>query len=139
MKVEELLSAHQLKRTIARITVLELFYKHAFALSHAFIEKNTLHLDRVTLYRTLATFEEVGIIHKVIDDTGVLKYALCKEECHEHHTSHAHHHVHFQCGACGQTTCLETTIPPLQLEQGYKVEESYFVLKGICKTCNEKP
>ncbi|MBA9079148.1 MULTISPECIES: hypothetical protein [Rufibacter] len=37
--------------------------------------------DCVTLYRTLKTFEEKGLMQQVIDGAEPTKYALCQEDC----------------------------------------------------------
>ncbi len=134
MKPEEILKKYQLKITNARIKVLELFQNHNFALSQPFLEKNIELIDRVTLYRTLNTFEEIGLIHKVIDDSFTLKYALCSEVC-LHQNNHKHEHIHFQCVKCNQTTCLDVKIPLIKLPEGYQIEEYHFSMKGICKNC----
>jgi Fur family ferric uptake transcriptional regulator len=104
-------------------------------LSHGDIEKEIANsLDRVTVYRTLKTFLDKGLIHKVLDDEGSLKYALCKEACNtvEHH----HDHVHFKCTNCGQTICLNLDVPPLKLPKGYTATETNLLVQGVCEKCN---
>lgn len=135
MKPEEILKSYQLKVTHARVKVLELFQSHPFALSQPFLEKNIDTIDRVTLYRTLNTFEDIGLIHKVVDDTYTLKFALCKDACFIQ-SNHRHEHIHFQCVKCNQTTCLDVKIPLINLPEGYTVEEYLFSMKGICKNCS---
>jgi Fur family transcriptional regulator, ferric uptake regulator len=130
-----LLKGFNLRSTPSRQEILHLFLKKEYALSHGDIEKQISNaLDRVTVYRTLKTFLDKGLIHKVLDDEGSLKYALCKEACSaaEHH----HNHVHFKCTRCGQTNCLNVEIPSVKLPKGYKPEEVNLLIQGICESCS---
>lgn len=53
--------------TDSRMQILDLFYNNEGALAHADIEKKTGDaIDRVTIYRTLQTFEEKGIDRKSV-------------------------------------------------------------------------
>jgi Fe2+ or Zn2+ uptake regulation protein len=62
--VKETLKTHQLRNTTCREEVIGLFHRKAIALSHSDLESNLGNLfDRVTLYRTLKTFVEKGILH----------------------------------------------------------------------------
>ena len=90
--------------------------------------------DRVTVYRTLKSFLERGVIHKVLDDGGALKYALCNEHCQEE--AHHHDHVHFKCTQCGETNCLEEVeVPGVKLPKGYISEEVNLLIRGTCQKC----
>ena len=60
------------------------------AVSSAVIEKKLSGIDRITLYRILKTYEEVGLIHSIADGSGKTKYAVCSDECGPEH----HHHNH---------------------------------------------
>lgn len=114
---------------------MRLFLKNSFALSYSDVEREiATTFDRVTVYRTLKTFLDKGVIHKVLDDEGSLKYALCSDPCstQEHH----HEHVHFKCTNCGQTNCLEdVTIPLLKLPAGYVAGEVNLLIQGTCNKC----
>ncbi|MES2732857.1 MAG: transcriptional repressor [Bacteroidota bacterium] len=134
----EILKEHQLRHTGSREDILAIFMREAFALSHADVEHRLPEgFDRVTLYRTLKTFVDKGLIHKVLDDSGEAKYALCKEPCSTDH--HHHGHVHFKCTRCGLTNCLEEVqIPSVQLPKGYKTEDVNLLVQGICLVCNKK-
>ena len=59
----DILKRNGLSVTESRKKILELFLDTAGAMAHADIEKNTAAaFDRVTVYRTLQTFVEKGII-----------------------------------------------------------------------------
>jgi Fur family ferric uptake transcriptional regulator len=131
------LSDFKLRSTPCRIDVLLAFQALDFALTQGDIEqKLSDQYDRVTVYRTLKTFLTQGLLHKVLDDNGGVKYALCKELCHQGDHKHQHDHVHFKCNQCGQTTCLETVhIPSIQLPAGFKKQESNLLIQGVCSMC----
>ena len=137
-EIKNILKEYELRNTSCREEILDVFLQRNFALSHADIESSVHEdFDRVTVYRTLKTFLDKGLIHKVLDDEGVTKYALCKERCS--HTEHHHEHVHFKCVECGLTNCLDTVqIPAIALPTGYKLAESSLLMQGVCQDCNRK-
>ena len=80
--IPDILKRNNLSITDGRMKILELFYNSDGALAHADIEKKTgLAVDRVTVYRTLQTFVEKGIIHQVPTTDNSILYALCKHNC----------------------------------------------------------
>ncbi|MEL6142992.1 MAG: transcriptional repressor [Bacteroidota bacterium] len=128
---------HGLRITTNRKEVLSVFQEHAeVALSSADIEDCTnASLDRITLYRTLKTFEKAGLIHKAVDPSGRIKYALCSTNGCEH--EHQDNHAHFHCTACDKTTCLEgVVVPTITVPAAYQVEQTQLVLSGICGECS---
>ena len=133
---KKILKKHDLRLTDSRLEILDIFLNRKFAISHAFIEEflKSSH-DRVTIYRTLYSFLEKGIIHKVLDEGGSTKYALCNDNCDIHH--HHDNHVHFKCLVCGETTCIDNIhIPPIQLPSGYSAKETGILIQGVCVHCN---
>ncbi len=130
-----LLRKRQLSITEGRKRILQLFLNKEGALSHGDIEKKAgASFDRVTIYRTLQTFVDKGIIHSIPSADNSVRYALCKDECADGH--HQHHHVHFVCDQCQQTFCLdEVATPTVKLPRGYKVQEIELLAKGICRAC----
>jgi Fur family ferric uptake transcriptional regulator len=132
----DLLKHHNLRNTPCRTEVLKVFTKNTHALSHADIEKKVgKNFDRVTIYRTLSSFLENGLVHKVLDNEGGIKYALCNHE-HEEHGLHSENHIHFKCRKCLQTQCLDHfAIPNFTLPKNYKVEEINLLVEGICQKC----
>ena len=131
----EILKQTGLRVTDARKDILFNFLGQEAAISQGDIE-NTLgaDFDRVTIYRTLKTFTEKGLIHKILDDNGGVKYALCKEQCNDE--GHHHDHLHFKCVVCMQTTCLEKNeIPAINLPDGYQKNEINILVQGVCPNC----
>ncbi len=137
-QIQALLKRNQLSITESRSKILELFLQQSGALAHADIEKKSgAGFDRVTIYRTLQTFVEKGIIHTIPTADNAVLYALCKDECSGGH--HHDRHVHFVCGQCSNTLCLEDiAVPEVTLPDGYQSTQVEVVVNGICKDCREK-
>ena len=133
--IDIILKRNQLSITDSRKKILELFVNNNGALEHADIEKKTGEkFDRVTVYRTLQSFLEKGIIHAIPTSDNSVRYALCKDDCKEGH--HHDNHVHFICKECKTTICLEdVTIPEVKLPVGFQPTEYQMVVSGICKEC----
>jgi len=132
--IVEILEKHQLRKTKIRLEILQLFGQKQYALSQNDIEENLQNFDRVTVYRTLKSFEEQGIIHRIIDEAGISKFAVCAN-CQVHH--HHDRHIHLSCVQCGNTFCLDQSIPPIQAPKGYTFLEYTLLAKGICINCKE--
>jgi Fur family ferric uptake transcriptional regulator len=107
----------------------------SYALSQPDIERGLgENFDRVTIYRTLTSFMDKGVIHKVPDDSGLAKYALCRQDCE----THVHHdrHIHFKCNGCGNTSCLENfPFPDFKAPAGYVFTDTNVLIQGICPDC----
>ena len=134
-RIKHLLKHGNLRTTTVRKLVLKEFLEAGTtALSSYEIEKKFEDLDRITLYRTLKTFEECGIIHQAVDVSGRSKYAICSEDCSNH--NHEDHHAHFYCKKCERTVCLDDVkIPTLNLPTDFQLEDSQLVLSGVCGAC----
>lgn len=130
-----LLRKSKLSITDARKFILDRFLNAGGALSHADLEKdNSLVFDRVTIYRTLQTFVESGIIHQIPTTDNTVLYALCKDSCEAGH--HHDEHVHFICDHCEKTICLdEVTVPMVKLPVGFTPRQSAMIVRGCCKEC----
>lgn len=133
--ITELLKKNSLSITESRKKILQLFLDHTGALAHGDIEKKAGEkFDRVTVYRTLQTFVDKGIIHTIPTVDNSVRYALCKDDCAEGH--HHDHHVHFVCAVCHTTYCLDNVVTPeLKLPAGYAASHIEVVAEGVCKNC----
>ncbi len=130
-KSERLLERKHVKPTAMRILVVEELLKTTEAVSLQDLEEALPTADKVTIYRTIKTFEDNDIVHAVVLPNGQTKYALCRHAGHQHHI-----HPHFTCTKCGQTHCLPQT--HMQLEdfpQGYKVCDILLTFSGLCPEC----
>lgn len=131
-----LLRKHGLRVTQFRKEVLSVLNSSSTALDNRGLEDALHPADRVTIYRTLRSFEDSGIIHRIPDPSGNVKFALCHGHCDEH----AHHdsHAHFHCQGCNATLCLEGTpvsSSSLHLPTGFSVTEIHITVSGKCPDC----
>jgi Fur family ferric uptake transcriptional regulator len=134
IRLNDILRRKHLSVTDSRKKILSLFLMSKDALAHGDIEKKAGEkFDRVTVYRTLQTFVEKGIIHTIPTADNSVRYALCKD-CTEGH--HHDDHVHFVCSNCNATICLDEIVSPeIKLPQGYKPDSVQVLINGICNNC----
>ena len=132
---QKILEKVNLRNTPIRKAVYNLFAESGFALSHADIE-NKLgdRWNRVTIYRTLNTFLETNLVHKVVDDNGVSKFLLNASHVDCDHESHEH--LHFKCKNCGHLYCLDILEnPKLDLPEGFELTDLTVHAEGLCANC----
>jgi Fur family transcriptional regulator, ferric uptake regulator len=134
-RLNDILRRKHLSVTDSRRKILSLFLGSKDALAHGDIEsKAGEKFDRVTVYRTLQTFVEKGIIHTIPTPDNSVRYALCKD-CEEGH--HHDDHVHFVCSNCGKTICLDDVISPrIELPDGFIANTVQVLINGTCNECN---
>lgn len=133
--LNDILRRKHLSVTGSRRKILSLFLDTKDALAHGDIEKKAGEkFDRVTIYRTLQTFVEKGIIHTIPTSDNSIRYALCKD-CEEGH--HHDEHVHFVCSNCSKTICLDDVVSPkIDLPEGFVADSVQVVINGLCKDCS---
>lgn len=130
---KDLLKSRALKATNNRLDLLNKLNEYETAMPYSTIQKAMNSIDRVTLYRTLDTLSEKGIIHKAFQENNEVYYAICGQKCGK--DSHHHDHIHFKCLNCEAVTCeqlndlVKITIPE------YEIHKVSIHVKGICKTC----
>lgn len=132
--LSDILRMHGLRVTENRLQVLNFFLKHDRALTIRDLEEAFSRSDRVTLYRTLNSFTEKGVLHRIPDDSGFSTYGVCHDTCapHEHH----HEHIHFKCERCGNIECIDRHLPNIRIP-GYAIHETQVIVNGICPNCRE--
>lgn len=103
--------------------------------SLADLEEQMPTVDRSTLFRTLTLLSNSHLLHNVDDGSGSQKYCLC----HHDDTRTCQGHAHLSCRVCHQTICLtDVKIPQLPIPDGFEVEETEYIVKGICSSCAAK-
>jgi len=133
-KVNNILNNKKVKATAVRELVLDIFLQNNHALSLSDIENTLSWSDRVTIFRTLKTFEKKGVIHEINDGSNSVKYALCVESCKE--TKHVDIHPHFHCQKCGKTICLEKQeINIKNIPEEIFIDNYSLILNGLCVEC----
>lgn len=131
-ELKKILKSHKLRVTDGRMDILDFCLNQKKALSFKDLEDEFSSYDRVTLYRTLNSFVEHGVLHKIPGDSGYAMFGVCHDTCdsNEHH----HDHMHFKCNECGNVECLDRHIPSIDIP-GYLVQEANLILNGICQSC----
>ncbi len=130
----DLLKNAGIRATDFRIKLLEIIRLKGSAISSLEIEDSLGEFDRVTLYRSLKTFKEKGVIHEINMENEPVQFALCSETCSSVH--HHHEHIHFKCKSCQNVTCEDI---PNKIEislQGFIIDSIGLQATGVCKNCN---
>jgi len=137
-QILRLLQKKQLRNTPARRALLDIFLSKGYALSQGELEALTEDsFDRVTIYRTLKTFEEAGVVHEVLDNQSRVKYSLCQDGCGGRH--HHDNHLHFKCEQCEHTYCLPNTLSPrVEVPANYEARQVQVLVTGLCEHCREE-
>lgn len=135
-KIEKILQQYGIRPTAMRMLVYRFIESKTTAVSLSVVENNFEKSDRTTLYRTLKTFEEKGVVHQIDDGTGIPKYALCNHE--NKPEKHRDLHLHFHCNSCRETVCLTNhQIPQISLPKKFIPEDINMLVKGVCDKCSQ--
>ena len=133
--IEQFLESNNIRITAMRLLIYKFLAEKPYAVSLGDIETNFVKAERSTLYRTLKTFEEKGIVHTINDGSGVIKYALCENGCNCEIETDLH--LHFHCNNCQETVCLtDYKIPKIPIPKGFVAENVNLVIKGVCDNCS---
>jgi Fur family ferric uptake transcriptional regulator len=137
-EIGQLLKAHGLKLTLTRLKVLEIFLSNNKAVTYGEMLRLTEDVfDRVTIYRTLKLFEDLGIIHRIFGLNISPIYALSGLG-KAHHEKSYQQHLHFSCIKCNGVYCIDDQlVPSITLPDLYKVYYLNMVVVGICQKCND--
>ena len=86
-------------------------------------------LSKTTVYNTLKTFSEKGILVALSLFENEVRYEYNTEP-----------HIHFKCTKCNKIYDLDKTYDRYDenMIDGHKVNEHHVNLRGICKECLEK-
>jgi Fur family ferric uptake transcriptional regulator len=109
----------------------------------------TQNADRVTVYRTLNSFVEAGLAHRLDPGDRIFRFGLVQpaatatSEPAAPSTGHAH--PHFVCDECGTVECLndsEVTVQTRAPTAGkktptFRVKQHEVLLHGTCGECTE--
>lgn len=136
MKASDILYQHDVKKTLSRLALIQALQSSNLPLSENEI-RDRMHeqYDRITFYRNVQTLADSGIIHRIVIDNTLVKYALnCCGKEKEH--QHSENHVHFYCKNCGQTICLDAIpVHSYPLPEGFSMTDCEVVIKGYCNLC----
>jgi Fur family ferric uptake transcriptional regulator len=132
-KVDKLLISAKLKRTGPRRAILEVLLKAGSPQTADEIVQimGKTGPNRVTIYRTLESMADAGIVHRAFMDERSQHYEPA-DKCSEHQC-----HPHFVCTGCGQTRCLTEVSVPMATNPpaGFTIERQQVRLEGLCPEC----
>lgn len=131
MKAIDILKNLNLKRTSCREGIIEVVLAANEALSENEIrERLARNYDRATFYRSFKILIEHKIIHKIVVNNQLVKYAL------DNTVTHKNKHAHFYCNECNALKCMENVpVQKYQLPEGFADIETEVLIKGICANC----
>lgn len=139
-EIKEFLKQKGLKATEPRLAVLNQLYgvHDPVSADDLFLKLKKKGADKVTIYRTLESFQKIGLLREVVFKDKISRYELVHNSGH-----HCHHAV---CDICGATEHIEDQ----EIEKALDVLSSKFKKMkyisehaleffGICKSCSVKP
>lgn len=131
--LEPYLQEHGIRPTAVRVLIMEEILRHDGAFTLCDMEQSLPHMDRSSIFRSLKLFADHHLLHEIDDGSGSQKYCFCR-----HDSDRLWSHVHFTCRRCGTTICLkDIRIPHVTLPEGLVVEESEYIVKGLCHKCSQ--
>ncbi|MHB0946593.1 MAG: Fur family transcriptional regulator [Sedimentisphaerales bacterium] len=133
-RAKEILKGKNLNCTAAQIAVLEVLFAAERPVSREdLLEKlGSQCPDKVTAYRILEKFCQVGLVHIAYLEDKARHYELA------HHCGEKQCHPHFICNGCGQTFCLTDSSLPLikGLKKGFVLQRQQVRIDGLCPVCS---
>jgi Fur family ferric uptake transcriptional regulator len=132
-KINKMLDSAKLKRTEPRKMILRVLLKAAGPKSADEIISTIGKSgpNKVTVYRTLESMAETGMVHRAFVD-GRSRYYELGDKCTEHQC-----HPHFVCTDCGRTQCLPNVSVPMasSAPAGFVIFRQQVRLEGLCPDC----
>ena len=89
------------------------------------------NVDKVTIYRTLESFLDAGLVHKAFMGKRAWHFELA------HNCTKSQCHPHLTCTNCGNTHCLTgMTLPMAESpHMGFIIHRQQVRLEGLCPAC----
>jgi len=129
----KILKAVKLYRTGCRIAILKVLLKSNKPLNQEQIAQRLgkKRFDKVTIYRTLESLREVGLVHKAFMQKRAWHFESA-QDCTENQC-----HPHFTCTSCGNTHCLTEMKLPMAKSphKGFIIRRQQVRLEGLCPAC----
>ena len=96
------------------------------------VRKNLTTISLDTVYRTISTFEEYGLIKRVYHLDNVTRYDI-----------NITNHHHLVCSKCSKIEDFywpdfDQMEPPKSILQWGDIEMKHVVINGLCSTCKKK-
>ncbi len=131
-EMKRILADHGLKVSEQRLMILDFLIgtqRHPTA-DEIFrtLNQSFPHLSRATVYNTLNSFVDKGVIH-----------ALELRDNETRYDAAIHEHGHFRCKLCEKIYNFDINDDLLKLElPGFLIEDHSVTLRGVCPACTKK-
>lgn len=106
---------------------------HPIAAEELHSQLGARDFDLVTVYRNLEAFAKIGVVHKLMTESGKALFEFKVDKGH-------HHHI--LCRECHQAECLEGcelgNLEQLAKQLGYSDVTHVLELYGVCAHCREQ-
>ena len=131
--INKMLKSAGLYHTENRVSILNILFKANKPISQETISKQSekKHFDKVTIYRTLESLVQAGLVHKAFINKRASHYELA------HKCTEKQCHPHFTCTKCGSTHCLVDLSMPMAAanHKGFIINHQQVHLEGYCPAC----
>jgi Fe2+ or Zn2+ uptake regulation protein len=133
-RVSLILQNAQIRQTPIRKMLLSILSRTKKPISVPELEANAdvqkLGSDTVTIYRTLETFYQAGIVNRLEFQEGKFRYEL----------SGRNHHHHVVCTTCGKVIDIKDCIDgeaekQIAMETGFSIQSHSLEFFGLCPDC----
>ncbi len=132
-RIKDTLRTAGLRRTQQRMDILRVLLRVKQPLTVEQIRRKVRGTapNKVTIYRTIESFVEAGLVHRAYLKDKTWHYELGD------HCTKLQCHPHFTCTKCGSTQCMiGSTVGMVKgLEQGFVVHRQQVRLEGLCPRC----
>jgi Fur family transcriptional regulator, ferric uptake regulator len=131
-QITKILHENDLVRTGCRQEIVQAILNSPTPLSEEEIKVSISgNFDRTTFYRTFKILMAKGVIHKIVIDNTLVKYAITEKQ------NKTKQHAHFYCLNCGRVFCVpKVNWEYTGLPESFKAEQAELLIKGYCTKCN---
>lgn len=131
-RLEKILKENGRSVTRQRLMVFNVLREIDQPITTVELAKKLPGLDKVSVYRTVELFENIGLIHRIWHGFK------SKVELSE---AFSPHHHHFTCVKCGKiiglkSDKLERDLAEFESEHGFKLTHHSVELSGYCTDCS---
>lgn len=131
-EIKDILSKNGIKPSVHRMKILDYLVrmKNHPTVDTIFrdISGDIPTLSKTTVYNTLKTFQDSGVVQAITIEDNEVKYDAIIDR-----------HAHFKCSECGRLydIPMDTKVLHLKSVGGHLVTESQLYYKGICRACQK--
>lgn len=131
--IDGLLSKYGFRKTRQRLGILKLLadVKRPLTAEEILSKLRKSRPDKVTIYRTLESFVQAGLVHRAYLQDRTSHYEL------SNNCSQVQCHPHFTCTSCGTTRCMiDTKVEMVKgVSGGFVIHRQQVRLEGLCPDC----